>query len=450
MNSLILAILLLAGQAGEFFNDSRIVSSFAVISDVHINGRKDATAKFHTALEQLKAEALKDDADGLDAVLVAGDLIDWAYNNPKHVAQIDCFKRDYEACLDPLRVPMIYTPGNHDLYKQWTPNSFKEAAKLRVRLGDNYFRTDIDNESREAMECRHCVVKGVHILTMLPVGYSPVVYDPRALDWLSYTLKSITTAEPDAFVLILTHPMTYNTVYGSDLGEYWYSAQLNPILENFPQAVVFGGHLHFALNDPRSIWQGAFTSVGTASVSYMSVEDGGFEDMKSQFEMKDCYQFSQGLLLQFDSEGNMRIRRMDFHNSAVIGEDWVLPHPAADGHFAKPYDHEALAAANRAPKLSKAAVEKRDSNYVLRFQAAKDDCFAHHYVISLSTRDSLVFEKRLLADFYKVPSPSMMKKDWELDLGVLPEGRYKINLVAVDSWGRNSNKICRRFRVAKD
>ena len=44
----------------------------------------------------------------------------------------------------------------------------------------------------------------------------------------------------------------------------------------------------------------------------------------------------------------------------------------------------------------------------------------------------------------------MMKKDWELDLGVLPEGRYKINLVAVDSWGRNSNKICRRFRVAKD
>ena len=52
----ILTILLLAGQAGEFFNDSRIVSSFAVISDVHINGRKDATAKFHTALEQLKAQ----------------------------------------------------------------------------------------------------------------------------------------------------------------------------------------------------------------------------------------------------------------------------------------------------------------------------------------------------------------------------------------------------------
>ena len=58
MNSLILTILLLAGQAGEFFDGSRVVSSFAVISDVHINGRKDATAKFHTALEQLKAAAL--------------------------------------------------------------------------------------------------------------------------------------------------------------------------------------------------------------------------------------------------------------------------------------------------------------------------------------------------------------------------------------------------------
>ena len=46
----ILTILLLAGQAGEFFNDSRIVSSFAVISDVHVNGRQAPSEKFHTAL----------------------------------------------------------------------------------------------------------------------------------------------------------------------------------------------------------------------------------------------------------------------------------------------------------------------------------------------------------------------------------------------------------------
>ena len=52
-----------------------------------------------------------------------------------------------------------------------------------------------------------------------------------------------------------------------------------PILEKYPQAIAFGGHLHFPLNDPRSIWQASFTSFGCGSTRYMAIENGKYEGM---------------------------------------------------------------------------------------------------------------------------------------------------------------------------
>ena len=58
---------------------SKVVLSLAVVSDVHINtGVPMTSEKWTSALNQLAAKAAENDADGLDGVLVAGDLIDYA------------------------------------------------------------------------------------------------------------------------------------------------------------------------------------------------------------------------------------------------------------------------------------------------------------------------------------------------------------------------------------
>jgi hypothetical protein len=56
------------------FDEENIVVSFGAISDIHIGENEEDGAKFLSAIQQLKAQADKLDADGLDAVVIAGDI----------------------------------------------------------------------------------------------------------------------------------------------------------------------------------------------------------------------------------------------------------------------------------------------------------------------------------------------------------------------------------------
>ena len=213
-----------------------------------------------------------------------------------------------------------------------------DAEYIRKLLGDNYFL--VDKESSPGLECRDCIVGEYHVLSITPDGTGPVKYDPKALEWLDNRLAQITSEDPERYVIVITHPMVYGTVYGSLLGEeegiwksshpgYWATRELPGILAKYPQVVVFGGHLHFPLNDPRSVWQGDFTALGCGSVRYMALEAGKYEYMAGQTTMKDMNEFSQGNLVQFDRKGNMRILRMDFYNGSVIGEPLEMRRYAA-------------------------------------------------------------------------------------------------------------------------
>ena len=117
------------GVPGEF-DESRIVLSLGVVSDVHINSTSNTHAqKFISALNQLKVRAAEKDTDGLDAVVVAGDLTDQPQSTQ---VQIGYFKSLYEQVLDPRKVPMIYTVGNHDANPSywWTSNTILQAAVM--------------------------------------------------------------------------------------------------------------------------------------------------------------------------------------------------------------------------------------------------------------------------------------------------------------------------------
>ena len=279
--------------------------------------------------------------------------------------------------------------------------------------------------------------------------------------------------------------MLYDTVYGSLLGEadgiwksflpgYWATRELPEILSKYPQVVAFGGHLHFPLNDPRSIWQGDFTALGCASVRYMALEAGGYEDMAGQTTMKDKDEFSQGNLLQFDKKGNMRILRMDFYNKDVIGEPLVMGRPAKNKKHLEEYSFVRRAAANEAPVLSKIDasmlmpsepwVKKVAKGISVNFSAGEDDEFVHHYVVSLAEDGKEISSKKILADFYRHPDPSEMKQSWsvsftlddlpedftELDsigLPVLKPGTYTVSLTAVDSWDAKSEELTTEVNV---
>ena len=437
MGLLALPFLFACGPQAGNFDENNIVLSLGVISDTHIGNGYGSEEKFKEALTQLQEAA----QGNLAGVLVAGDLV-----NTASAPQIATFKEIYESVLDPLEVPMVYTVGNHDMNPnyRWTGESVAWNSAFHTVLGEKFFRADLDPAMRDSLECRHCVFGPYHALCITPDNTDPITYAPAALEWLEARLKEITEKDPGRYILLLTHPMIYGTCYGSTLqdtytrlGEYWATKELSGILSRYPQVITFGGHLHFPLNDPRSIWQGSFTAVGTASTSYMAIDNGQYEDMATVTTMKGAGKFSQGLLLQFDGKGNARLTRMDFYNRAVIGEPWELPAPKADGSHLKRYNHTALRAKNTPPTLS--MVEIRDGK--LCFGAGKDDEFVHHYLVTIIKDGEEVARKKVLADFYSVPQPSMMKGSYEIPLGMPDFGEYTFRIVAVDSWDAESEPL---------
>lgn len=435
------------------FDESNIVLSLGVVSDVHINQQAQAN-KWKAALQQLKAKALEKDPNGMAGVLVVGDLIDQPNNN-----QLSLFKSTLESEIDVKKTPMIYTIGNHDVPSYaWASTMVSDVAYIRNMFGDDYFLADKDQSMRTQYEARHCVIGDYHILCISPNGDQPIVYDPTAVSWLDRQLEEITKEDPERYVIVLTHPMINNTVYGSLLGEadgiwssslphYWSTDALTPVLRKYPQAVVFGGHLHFPLNDPRSVWQGDFSVFGCASVRYMALENGKYEDMSSATVMQDSNDFSQGNLLQFDASGNMRVLRMDFYNKDVIGEPIESSYPTSDKSHLTKYNHTTRSLANSAPSLSSLDVEVSDGVATAKWAAGSDDEFVHHYVLTLKKDGSVVATKKILADFYKSAKTSGMRKEWTRSLGALQNGSYELTLEAFDSWDAAAKPLVKTFKV---
>lgn len=445
-------------ELSPVFDESKIALSLAAISDVHIEGSSDAYAnKFTSALNQLKVKAAESDANGIDGVMVVGDLIQRA-----EITMAQNFKALYEDVFKPTEVPMIYTIGNHDMNPKydWTPSTVAQSVAMANTFGDEYFKTDIDNTMRNNYEARHCVIGGYHILAVTPNGDQPITYSPNVITWLDQQLETITKTDPNRYVIVLTHPMIYNTIYGSLLGEdggvwtstlpnYWATRVLTGVLEKYPQVVSFHGHLHFPINDPRSLWQGKWTALGCGSTRYMAIEPAGWEGISSTpTVMNDANNFSQGYLVQFDVNGNMRIVKMDFFNNGTIGEPYVMQYPDAAGANLAKYNNVTRKAANQAPTMSTIEAKDVKDNEAasVTFAAGKDDEFVHHYVITLSKGGNVVATKKILADFYLHPNTSEMKSSWTYGFVTLSEsGQYTVSVVAVDSWDAESAPVTATF-----
>ncbi len=452
------------------FDESKIVLSFAAISDIHVNNAKelaDGGAYFKSALAQLVEYAAKHDADGLDAIIGVGDLTEsYTYTDAVKQVEMERFNNIYNNSAA-AEIPFIFTLGNHD---HDNGKSGPGLASFLELQGNAELHQKYDVSCPDAANgSRYAVIGDYHFLFVEPSTYvasgadpSGAKYDAATLAWLDETLADITASNPDQYVFVMTHAMIYDTVYGSDLltsGIFWYTKEIIDVLEKYPQVVTFGGHLHFPLNDPRSIMQTAFTSLGCGSVNYMALENGGYEDMASATTMKDKNEFSQGLLVQVDENGNVRFTRMDFYNETTIGEDWIISAPTADNSHLETYGKD-RADTNEAPVVSEmtAVMGKFNASgkkrlVTINFAAATDDEFAHHYELSLINNDTgkVLATYKILSDFYRHGDPADMKQEYSQVLGNLDPGKtYTMELVAIDSWGAVSETLTYEFTVSSE
>ena len=434
------------------FDESKVVLSFGAVSDVHVNAASgDAVDKVKSAIAQLTKEASKN-GGRLDALAVVGDIADTG-----KAAELGYFKSAIESVL-PDDVKTLLVTGNHDSIMGQCLN----LMDYELAFGEKYFGEGIDTEDTNlSIGVRDCVVNGYHFLMLEPETYSKTMgcpYSKEAVEWLDNMLRKLTEENPEQYVFVCTHPMIYNTCYGSDLDgnpSYWSTTYLTPTLSKYSQVVTFSGHLHFPINDNRSIMQGTFTSLGCGSVRYMAIEAGGYENMAGATTMNDRYEISSGLLVQVDENGNVKVTKMFFSENTSFEEPWTIAHPDAEGTHLKKYSRETREAANKAPTLGNVKIDPRENTKTgvktyLTFDAAIDDEFAHHYEIEIKhITAGKVINKKILSDFYHHAKRSDMKKSYELFLGNLKDGKYKVTLTAYDSWGAASDTFVYEWESTK-
>ena len=444
------------------FDETNIVLQFGAVSDIHVgrSGSGIDTDKWTTdAFQTLRDLAAQYSADGLSAMLVSGDLTDNGNDQ-----QIRDFAGLYENVFDPAKVPLIFSLGNHDVT---VGSSYclegQDFEGFYEQLGSKY--RQYESDSRLDIGCVHQIVNGYHFLAVNPLdeGYrnvllNSVMYSAEARKWLDETMARITAENPEQYVFVSTHPIMYGMAYG---GEHtytttgWFTREIPDILKAYPQAVAFGGHVHFPIHSDLSIMQTTFTSLQCGSVNYMSVEDGEYRDMNTKVSLIDRELVHNGYLVQVDGSGSVRVIRLDFGAGEEIKYPFVLKAPQADGSHLLDYGWDrGDSAKNQAPVLPEDAISVKDNakgkapgekvTVTLTFKAGTDEDQVHAYAVTTRNADGKIVEtQRVLADFYLVQDRSEMKSEWSFELtGKYLKGEtYEIMLMAADDWGVASNIV---------
>ena len=310
--------------------------TLGVISDIHVDAAPGDYKKFGDTAQFEKTLRWFDD-QGVDGVVVAGDLADNGFITQLQAvgdAWFRVFPGD-KSTIDGRHVEKLFVYGNHDLegqnYDQFGFRYFDKPsfeAALICRDPAKAWRLAFREEYAPIWMKE---VKGYQFIgAQWKNGKDAWNGIPEVEPWFKEHADVIDRTKPFFFI---QHPHPGGTVYGGDAwgADKGYAKRA---LSAFPNAVALSGHSHSSLTDERSIWQGAFTSVGTASLRY-----GGSVD---KFEQR------QGMLLRV-YEDRMTFVRRDFLHDESLGDDWVVPLPVSDP---KPYEFKARGVRSIPPRFA--------------------------------------------------------------------------------------------------
>lgn len=381
-----LSALLAAGQA--FAAPARLLAGLApsappnlrigIVSDIHVDAPKrdfrifGDTRTFVKALEYFRSRKV-------DGVVIAGDMADTGMRYQLEIvadAWYSVFPND--AGADGQKVEKLFIYGNHDLEGC---NNWGFARRYEHKA--SFAKEVIANDPAKAWEDYfHEPYSPVWMKTVK--GYRFV-----GAHWVPGHKEGVKAIEPffaahgaalagERPFFYIQHPHPKDTCH---LGHAWGAddGTATRVLSRFPNAVALSGHSHTPLTDESAIWQGAFTSVGTASLRFCAgdfkcpVTANGYENINGTLMPKyeGVWEARQGMLMEvFDDR--LVFERRDFLRGAErLGDDWVVPLPvAASG---RPFAPENNVRASAAPQFAPGAelvVQPRGETFVCTFPAA--------------------------------------------------------------------------------
>ena len=303
---------------------------FGVMSDVHIGGKPDAVETLEKVLKWFAAE-------NVDAVLCAGDIA-----HSGLIPELEGFAAVWHRVFpggraaDGRKVELMIATGNHDVDAwggRWKNFTEEEMLAQRFNYKGNPEKTwqRLFGQKWELIWRRE--VKGYSF-----IGSQWSSLNPPIEAYMKENAGAFDPAKP-FFYCQHEHP---NGTCHDRTSKSANSKEVVRALSAFPNAVAFSGHSHFAISDERTVWQGAFTSIGAgcihegaASFAYDNVSafwhpSGRKNLMVSLADPKSWGGDAKGggceLVEVFDD--HLVVHRQSVTFGRPIGPAWVVPIPA--------------------------------------------------------------------------------------------------------------------------
>ena len=416
--TLLLCALPVPGTAAAAKTDGGFVPviRFIASSDTHVRDDSDVTAERIGKMLSLgyAAADADPDHDTLDALLICGDLTNDGTKTEfdKFWAAVDGAKRGETRFLGVVA-------KNHDGYKM----SRKELRAYYTSLTGN----DADF---------HTVICGYHFIGVSASSNDGQHYDNGQLKWLRQQLDEAVADAPDKPVFVLHHEHNRGTVYGSSWYDGWGVTYFKSILKKYPQVVDFSGHSHYPLNDPRSVWQGEYTAVGTGAIYYSEFT---IDEVRA-YDPPDAYDTATCWIVELNAQNDMRLVGMDVEAGEVLCE-YILKNPADPAN--RDYTPEKQKAASLPPTFAQnaaltvapvyggctvtaPAAVSADGTPVVLYRAWAVDRFG------LNAAKTWV-----LPSYYRI----VEQDTFELSLDGLAAGEYTIKVTAETAYGVRSEAL---------
>ena len=258
------------------FDENNIVLRMGILSDLHlgyaehsVNTIKNMVSNYANSVATLDSMA----NNQLDAILLCGD-----YTGGGNTVQATTFASSTKAILDALNVgkadadktKMYMTYGNHDT--EWggclSYDGWEEI------LGNYGLLDHVENGPQDSGSYSGTITKNgktYYVFSVETATYNNPsnTFRTDVLEWLDNGLNAATTANPNAYVYVISHaPIKESGVYGSDMDfcknsdwataeagynstttdsgvTYNTSSDIDGVLSKYPQVMYFSGHTHY-------------------------------------------------------------------------------------------------------------------------------------------------------------------------------------------------------------
>lgn len=443
---------------------------FGVVSDVHIRAGRNIEF-FKRMLEDFRDRKV-------DAVMICGDIVDLGL-----VSDLELIASTWESVFpggrapDGRRVEKVFVTGNHDWIGHTYGTFVKKKYPDKVEYAKNILYTDLKGKWERIFDEPFSPVYMKEIKGYKFVGAHWVKDDcnGRCEDFndgiRSFYEAHLKEFDPSLPFFHAQHPHPKNTCYGP-----WAWGQDNGvttgILSACPNAVAFSGHSHYPLTDERTIWQGDFTSIGTSSLSYSGHTTGKYAgeyencpNAKFRRVMRgfDTDDGKQAMIVSVYDDA-MVITRREYFTGHSLGDDWVMPLPAAES---KPFAYVQRAKSAKAPefpadaKITAAKAKNKSTSkdgktvleedvYIVRFPPAETttNLRAHEYLVTFTGSDGKSAQRRILSPSYHLPMAdpkTVADVDCVFAASILPPAPLKVEVRPVSCFDKAGRPLTKEI-----